>query len=68
MGEKDKIFYKCHTTVSQSLYCPLYLPGNLEKDLEGSLTKLADNIKLEEIVTTLNDFIKILGKILKLEN
>lgn len=68
MGGKDKIFYKCHTTVAQSLYCPLYLPGNLEKDLEGSLTKLADNIKLEEIVTMLNDFIKILGKVLKLEN
>lgn len=42
--------------------------SNLEKDLEGPLTKLANNIKLEEIVTTLNDFIKILGKVLKLEN
>lgn len=42
--------------------------SNLEKDLEGPLTKLADNIKLEEIVTMLNDFIKILEKVFKLEN
>lgn len=67
MGGKGKIFCKCLMTVSQSLYCPLYLPATW-KDLEGPLTKLADNIKLEEIVAMLNDFIKILGKVLKLEN
>lgn len=42
--------------------------SNLEKDLGRPYCKLANNIKLEEIVTTLNDFIKILGKVLKPEN